>query len=203
MGWACQAVPEDRAALEKEIARLQDEVAGLKQEVAALREPPPPPRPPAELSPAPKNGDEAAKLREDIERARAAIENAWRRLVEMIVNFQKDMMRKGWLAHDPEKWGRFEDHTPSKNVGDHRGHPATDRDRDVARRHAGRGLHRDHRQRRELSSRRSARARGMLLVYLRHTSASLTIQENADPDVQSDLITRARSSGAGRRALDP
>jgi secondary thiamine-phosphate synthase enzyme len=30
---------------------------------------------------------------------------------------------------------------------------------------------------------------GVLLVYLRHTSASLTIQENADPEVQSDLIT--------------
>lgn len=29
---------------------------------------------------------------------------------------------------------------------------------------------------------------GALLVYLRHTSASLAIQENADPDVQSDLI---------------
>jgi secondary thiamine-phosphate synthase enzyme len=28
---------------------------------------------------------------------------------------------------------------------------------------------------------------GTLLVYLRHTSASLTIQENADPDVQADL----------------
>jgi secondary thiamine-phosphate synthase enzyme len=28
---------------------------------------------------------------------------------------------------------------------------------------------------------------GMLLVFLRHTSASLTIQENADPDVQADL----------------
>jgi secondary thiamine-phosphate synthase enzyme len=28
---------------------------------------------------------------------------------------------------------------------------------------------------------------GVLLAYLRHTSASLTIQENADPDVQSDL----------------
>ena len=41
VGWACQAVPEDRAALEKEIARLQDEVASLKQEVANLREPPP------------------------------------------------------------------------------------------------------------------------------------------------------------------
>jgi secondary thiamine-phosphate synthase enzyme len=30
---------------------------------------------------------------------------------------------------------------------------------------------------------------GVLLVFLRHTSASLTIQENADPDVQTDLIT--------------
>jgi secondary thiamine-phosphate synthase enzyme len=28
---------------------------------------------------------------------------------------------------------------------------------------------------------------GALLVFLRHTSASLTIQENADPDVQTDL----------------
>jgi secondary thiamine-phosphate synthase enzyme len=28
---------------------------------------------------------------------------------------------------------------------------------------------------------------GVLLAYLRHTSASLTIQENADPDVQADL----------------
>jgi secondary thiamine-phosphate synthase enzyme len=28
---------------------------------------------------------------------------------------------------------------------------------------------------------------GALLVYLRHTSASLTIQENADADVQTDL----------------
>src|SRR5450759_3512820 len=89
VGWACQAVPEDRAALAKEIARL-------KSEIAALREPPPPPRPPAELTPptTDKNED-ATKLREDLERARAAFEQAWRRLVEMIVNFQKDMMRKG------------------------------------------------------------------------------------------------------------
>lgn len=29
---------------------------------------------------------------------------------------------------------------------------------------------------------------GALLVFLRHTSASLTIQENADPDVQTDLL---------------
>ena len=30
---------------------------------------------------------------------------------------------------------------------------------------------------------------GMLTVFCRHTSASLTIQENADPDVQRDLET--------------
>ena len=30
---------------------------------------------------------------------------------------------------------------------------------------------------------------GVLLLFLRHTSASLTIQENADPDVQADLIS--------------
>jgi secondary thiamine-phosphate synthase enzyme len=30
---------------------------------------------------------------------------------------------------------------------------------------------------------------GVVLLYLQHTSASLVIQENADPDVQTDLIT--------------
>lgn len=98
VGWACRVVPEDRAALEKEIARLQDEVASLKQAVAALRAPP---RPPAELAkldlapPTAGKSEDAVKLREDIEQARVAIENAWRRLVDMIVAFQKDMMRKG------------------------------------------------------------------------------------------------------------
>jgi len=33
---------------------------------------------------------------------------------------------------------------------------------------------------------------GVLLAYLRHTSASLTIQENADPDVRTDLVTALR-----------
>jgi secondary thiamine-phosphate synthase enzyme len=35
----------------------------------------------------------------------------------------------------------------------------------------------------------SGAGEGTLLIFLRHTSASLTIQENADPDVQSDLIS--------------
>jgi len=34
-----------------------------------------------------------------------------------------------------------------------------------------------------------AAGEGVLLLYLRHTSASLVIQENADPDVQVDLMT--------------
>jgi len=29
---------------------------------------------------------------------------------------------------------------------------------------------------------------GLLSIFLRHTSASLTVQENADPDVQTDLM---------------
>jgi secondary thiamine-phosphate synthase enzyme len=41
---------------------------------------------------------------------------------------------------------------------------------------------------------------GTLLLFLKHTSASLVIQENADPDVQADLVTalnRVAPTGAG------
>jgi secondary thiamine-phosphate synthase enzyme len=41
---------------------------------------------------------------------------------------------------------------------------------------------------------------GALLLFIRHTSASLTIQENADPDVRTDLVTalrRVAPEGAG------
>jgi cell division protein FtsB len=110
VGWACQAVPEDRAALEKEIARLQAEVAGLQdkvgslrdkvaslnQEIATLREPPPPPRPPADVAPhADKDGGLKMPSDEDIARARTAITNVWRRLMDMMTEFRNDMMRKG------------------------------------------------------------------------------------------------------------
>jgi secondary thiamine-phosphate synthase enzyme len=33
---------------------------------------------------------------------------------------------------------------------------------------------------------------GVLLLFLQHTSASLTVQENADPDVQTDLTSALR-----------
>jgi len=35
-------------------------------------------------------------------------------------------------------------------------------------------------------------ADGLMLACIRHTSASLVIQENADPDVQTDLVTALR-----------
>jgi secondary thiamine-phosphate synthase enzyme len=37
--------------------------------------------------------------------------------------------------------------------------------------------------------REAALSHGLLTVFCRHTSASLTIQENADPDVRTDLMT--------------
>jgi hypothetical protein len=98
-GWACQAVPEDRAALEKEIARLQDEVASLKQQVVAMREPalrePAPPRPPADLSGPSAQSERAAELRADLSRAKAAVQSAWQRVVDMIKGLQKDVLGKG------------------------------------------------------------------------------------------------------------
>jgi hypothetical protein len=112
-GWTCQTVPVDRTSsaagsedmhkgvtflkgLEEKVGRLQDEVASLKKEVAALRDPPPP-RPPADLSPQSGNGsDLTIKLptQEDMTRARAFLEETWRRLVEMFGTVRKDIMRK-------------------------------------------------------------------------------------------------------------
>jgi len=91
-GWACRLVPDDRAALDAEIARLQDEIAKLKSETAKVE----PPRPQGELTP--RTGPDDSRLRfptrEDMERARAAVERAWRRMVDMIYDFQKDVMKK-------------------------------------------------------------------------------------------------------------
>jgi len=77
----------------------------------------------------------------------------------------------------------------SQFIAHHRSHAATDRDRDAARRHTGRRAHRDLRANAEGFIAQISAGEGVLLVYLRHTSASLTIQENADPDVQHDLVS--------------
>jgi len=100
-GWTCQALAIENAtdlnSLKGEIARLQDEVASLKKEIATLKDPPPPPRPPADLTaPSDKGSDVTIKLpsAEEMARAREFIEGAWRRLVDMIVTMQKDLLRK-------------------------------------------------------------------------------------------------------------
>ena len=76
VGWACQAVPEERTALDQEIARLQGEVASLKKELTAAKSPS-------------KNDEVRLKLpsREEMEQARAFVEDAWRRFVDMVSTF--------------------------------------------------------------------------------------------------------------------
>lgn len=114
--WACQAVPENRPALEKDIGRLQQEVVDLKQqlqgEIGELKQqivalqPPPPPRPPAPIPPSEASPQASGSgvtivmpTQEDLDhakdRAAAFITSAWRRAVDMIVSFQKEAMRRG------------------------------------------------------------------------------------------------------------
>lgn len=99
-GWSCEAVPQKGASLEQQIAELRDEVAALQKEIAVLRAPPHP-VPPQTVPPMPPTADQTGSVtiplpsREDIARARGFITDTWRRLVDMIENLQKDMMRKG------------------------------------------------------------------------------------------------------------
>jgi hypothetical protein len=92
-GWLCQAVPDERAALEAEIARLQSDNAVLKKELLARHlqlpsgiRPDPQPKVEAPLRTLP---DEV-----EINRALVFIEKVWRRLVEMITNVQRDILKK-------------------------------------------------------------------------------------------------------------
>jgi hypothetical protein len=92
VGWLCQALPEERAALEAEIARLQGDNAALKKEVLAHDLPLPggvlpdraasaDPRPPAPTD-------------RDVNQLMSVLENAWRRVVAMIVGVQRDLLKK-------------------------------------------------------------------------------------------------------------
>ena len=112
-GWACYAVPDERAAYDAEIGRLQGEnekskaeVEGLKAELAA--------RPPAaegktaEAMPKsdslkkadPKAAEGERKIEiplpsdRDMDRVMSFLEQAWRRLVEMANRMQKDVTGK-------------------------------------------------------------------------------------------------------------
>ncbi len=89
VGWACQALPEDRTALENEIARLQGENAALKRELVARGLP----LPDGTKGPATARPDQDLKLPSDadLDRALSFLERAWRRLVEMVQNLQREM----------------------------------------------------------------------------------------------------------------
>jgi hypothetical protein len=94
VGWMCQAVPDERAALEAEIARVQGENAALKKELIARNLPLPGTVKPE--SPAAKPEEPRLQLPNDadINKLMNFIEKVWRRLVEMIVMLQKDMLKK-------------------------------------------------------------------------------------------------------------
>jgi hypothetical protein len=95
-GWSCQEVPSERTALESEIGRLQSENAALKKELLArglalpggVKD-----EVPVAKAPDPKPN---AKAPSDavLDRVFSFMERVWRRLVEMMVDLQRDMQRK-------------------------------------------------------------------------------------------------------------
>ncbi len=94
VGWACQAVPEDRAVLESEIARLRHENAALKKDMLARGLPLPGgtlPEPPIV-----RDGDHALppRLHSDLDRMMALVDRMWHGLVEAIAHAQKQMLNK-------------------------------------------------------------------------------------------------------------
>ena len=105
-GWACYAVPDERAALDAEIGRLQADNEKLKAELAA-REPTvtgkidePLPKTDSLKKPEPKTAEGERKIEiplpsdRDMDRVMSFLEQAWRRLVEMANRMQKDVTGK-------------------------------------------------------------------------------------------------------------
>ena len=109
-GWACYAVPDERAAMDTEIGRLQADIVRLKAETERLkadlasREPTVPgkieePLPKSDsLKPAePKVAESERKIEiplpsdRDMNRMMSFLEQAWRRLIEMANRVQRDI----------------------------------------------------------------------------------------------------------------
>jgi hypothetical protein len=94
VGWTCEAVPDERAALEAEIARLQGENTAVKKELLARNLPLPgtvKPEPPAAVPEEPRL---QLPNDADLNKVMNFVEKVWRRLVEMIATLQKDMLKK-------------------------------------------------------------------------------------------------------------
>lgn len=91
--WVCEAVPEDRTALEEEITRLQGRIAELEKGRAGVPDiiaPPLPPTardapPPAEGDPAhPGTGESAQEAERKLDRAMDMAEHVFRRFFDMV-----------------------------------------------------------------------------------------------------------------------
>ena len=98
LGWACETIPDERMALENEIARLQTGNAALKKELLARGLSLPgavKPEPPLARN-NDRNNDLELKLpsQADVDRVMTFVEKVWRRMLEMMGNLQKDMLRK-------------------------------------------------------------------------------------------------------------
>ena len=94
VGWACQAVPDERAALEAEIARLQGENAALKKDLIARNLPLPGATKPEQAPPKPEEPRVQLPSDAELNKVMSFMEKVWRRLVEMIVTLQKDILNK-------------------------------------------------------------------------------------------------------------
>jgi len=105
-GWACYAVPDERAALDAEIGRLQADNEKLKAQMAA-REPvvtgkidEPLPKSDSLKKPDSKVAEGERKIEiplpsdRDMDRVMSFLEQAWRRLVEMANRMQRDVTGK-------------------------------------------------------------------------------------------------------------
>jgi hypothetical protein len=104
-GWACYAVPDERAALDTEIGRLQAENEKLKAQLASREQPPAPGKiedalPKSDKQPAPNTADGQRKIEiplpsdQDMDRMMSFLERAWRRLIDMASRVQKDASGK-------------------------------------------------------------------------------------------------------------
>jgi hypothetical protein len=92
VGWACQAVPEDRAVFENEIARLRTENALLKRDLISRGLPLPTgtmPEPPPVVQ---EDGNGPRPGGSGFDRMMAFVGRVWHRLVEVIARAEKQVL---------------------------------------------------------------------------------------------------------------